>query len=121
MRFTSLIIDILFMIPPNILLFKKLQLNSMKYSCLGLYLVGLFILLIKPDQILIDHGHFQYNSITMGCILYAFYFLLTKKYYLCCIFFTVALNCKQMAIYFALAFLGGLIGLNFHRNKHFNK
>lgn len=110
------------MIPANVLLYQKLASSSpVKFNNLGIFLLGLFLLLIKPDQILIDHGHFQYNSITMGCILYALYFMLDKKYYLCCLFYTVAVNCKQMGVYFALAFLGALIGLNFSSNFHINR
>ena len=47
----------------------------------------------------------------LGLILYAFYCLLTAKYYWCCIIYTVALNCKLMSVYFSLAFMAALIGL----------
>ena len=70
----------------------------------------LFSLLIKPDIILIDHGHFQYNSLILGLILSAFYCLLNRNYYQCCVYFTIALHSKQMAFYYALAFFSGLIG-----------
>ncbi len=70
----------------------------------------MFVFLLKPDIILIDHGHFQYNSLILGLILGAFYCLLTKKYYSCCVLFTIAIHSKQMAVYYALAFFAGLIG-----------
>jgi alpha-1,3-glucosyltransferase len=70
----------------------------------------LFGCLLKPDIILIDHGHFQYNSLILGLILSAFYFLINKNYYICCIFYTVAIHSKQMSVYYALAFFAGLIG-----------
>lgn len=66
--------------------------------------------MLKPDIILIDHGHFQYNSLILGLILGAFYCLLTKKYYSCCVLFTIAIHSKQMAVYYALAFFAALIG-----------
>ena len=78
----------------------------------------LFVDLFKPDVILIDHGHFQYNSLILGLILAAFYLIKTKNYYLACILYTIAVHSKQMAVYYALAFLGGLIGLTFSENKH---
>jgi alpha-1,3-glucosyltransferase len=67
-------------------------------------------LLLKPDLIAIDHGHFQYNCLIVGLILGAFYCLLSRNYYICCVLFTVALHSKQMAVYYALAFLAGLLG-----------
>jgi alpha-1,3-glucosyltransferase len=67
-------------------------------------------LLLKPDLIAIDHGHFQYNSLIIGLILGAFYCLLNRNYYICCVLFTIAVHSKQMAVYYALAFLAGLIG-----------
>lgn len=73
-------------------------------------LMSLGSILLKPDVILIDHGHFQYNSLILGLILMSFYYLLNKNYYLCCVFFTISIHCKQMSVYYALAFLAGLIG-----------
>ncbi len=74
----------------------------------------LLSLLIKPDIILIDHGHFQYNSLILGLILSAFYCLLNRNYYICCVLFTIAIHSKQMAVYYALAFFAGLIGKVFN-------
>ena len=73
MRFTVLLIDILFLFPPIVLLSQ--------YFNKQLPQILLLMLLLKPDVILIDHGHFQYNSLILGLILMAFYCLLTKKYY----------------------------------------
>jgi alpha-1,3-glucosyltransferase len=67
-------------------------------------------LLLKPDLISIDHGHFQYNSLIVGLILGAFYCLLNRNHYTCCLLFTIAIHSKQMAVYYALAFFAGLIG-----------
>lgn len=75
------------------------------------------MILIKPDIILIDHGHFQYNSLILGLILFGFYFLLEKRYYLSCIAFSIALHAKQMAFYYAFAFLSGLIGSTYMKYK----
>lgn len=110
MRFSSLLIDIVFLIPPLVLLSK--QMNK-KLS----YLLILMVLL-KPDVILIDHGHFQYNSLILGLILLSFYFILQKKYYYVCILYTIAVHSKQMATYYSLAFLASLVGLTIQENKH---
>ena len=75
------------------------------------------IILLKPDIILIDHGHFQYNSIALGLIIYSIYFMLNGNRYICCFLFSFALNCKQMTTYYALGFPCALIGLSLHKNK----
>jgi alpha-1,3-glucosyltransferase len=81
------------------------------------YLLILMVLL-KPDVILIDHGHFQYNSLILGLILLSFYFILQKRYYYVCVLYTIAVHSKQMATYYSLAFLASLVGLTIQENKH---
>lgn len=68
MRFTVLLVDCLFLFPPIVLLCR--QANRHLASLL------ILVVLFKPDVILIDHGHFQYNSLILGLILLSFYFLL---------------------------------------------
>ncbi len=103
MRFTVLLVDILFLFPPIVLLSRELN----------KYLGSLLILtaLLRPDLILIDHGHFQYNSLILGLILLSFYFLLKGKYYSLCVCYTIAIHSKQMAVYYSIAFFASLIGL----------
>jgi len=111
MRFTALLVDIAFLFPPIILLSRQFSRNTSTLL--------LLVFLIKPDSILIDHGHFQYNSLILGLILFAFYCLLNSKFYLTCFFFTLALHSKQMSSYYALAFFAGLLGstFQFYHNK----
>ena len=111
MRFTVLFVDLVFLFPPLVLLARSIVGKQM-------WMFFLIITLFKPDVILIDHGHFQYNSLILGLILAAFYLIKTKNYYFACILYTIAVHSKQMAVYYALAFLGGLIGLTFSENKH---
>ena len=80
-----------------------------KNDALGI--MGIFIILIKPDIILIDHGHFQYNSLVLGLIIFSIYFMLTGQSYICCFLFTIAINCKLMSTYYCLGFPCALIGL----------
>jgi alpha-1,3-glucosyltransferase len=58
----------------------------------------------QPAIVLIDHGHFQYNTTALGLSLWAFYFI-TKPEMWCCvvgsIFFCLALSFKQMTLYYA--------------------
>lgn len=113
MRLTVLIVDCLFIFPAVYLICNKW--SPIRYRNKPLFNALIFIILIKPDQILIDHGHFQYNCLMLGLILYSFYFLINEYRYLCCFCFTIAINCKLMSVYFSLAFMAGLIGLVFKK------
>ena len=70
-------------------------------------------LLFNPCLILVDHGHFQYNGVSLGlAILAAFSVtansLMTRS--LGCVYFTAALFYKQMALYHAFPFFFILLG-----------
>jgi alpha-1,3-glucosyltransferase len=53
--------------------------------------------------ILIDHGHFQYNSISLGLALISFIMATQQNsILLSAIFFTLSLNYKQMELYHAI-------------------
>jgi alpha-1,3-glucosyltransferase len=112
MRFTALLTELIFLFPPIYLLISK---NKNVFLNLTL-----FFILIKPDVILIDHGHFQYNSLILGLILYSFYFIVSGRFYLCCLLYTVSIHAKQMAVYYSLAFFAGLIGVTL-RSYRFNR
>ncbi len=54
-------------------------------------------------MILIDHGHFQYNSISLGLALISFIMATQQNsILLSAIFFTLSLNYKQMELYHAI-------------------
>lgn len=72
-----------------------------------------------PAQILIDHGHFQYNGISLGLTMYAVAAVLRDRDVLGSILFVCALNHKQMSLYFAPAFFAHLLGKSLARNKTF--
>ena len=72
-----------------------------------------FVSLLQPAIVLIDHGHFQYNTTALGLSLWAFYFFSfpdTKDKVIGAIFFTAALNFKQMTLYYAPAVFFFLLG-----------
>ncbi len=119
MRLSVLFVEMIFLFPAIYLLAQ--QFTHTQYTITRRYTsLVLLSLLIKPDIILVDHGHFQYNSLILGLILSAFYCLLNKNYYICCLLFTIAIHSKQMAVYYALAFFAGLIGkvINDYRMNH---
>ncbi|KAJ0978145.1 hypothetical protein J5N97_013619 [Dioscorea zingiberensis] len=70
----------------------------------------LAMILLNPGLILIDHGHFQYNCISLGLTLGAVAAVVSEKDVIGAILFTLAINHKQMSMYFAPAFFSYLLG-----------
>jgi len=65
---------------------------------------SLISLALYPGIILIDHGHFQYNSISLGLFIAAVSAIFNHRDCLGSLLFTLALNYKQMELYHALPF-----------------
>jgi alpha-1,3-glucosyltransferase len=89
------------------------------------YLISFLLTLLNPALVLIDHGHFQYNCISLGLMQLAVYFLASnqnskarssnmKRLCLASLMFTLALNYKQMELYHSLPFFFYLLGICFH-------
>ncbi|RZC57799.1 hypothetical protein C5167_005103 [Papaver somniferum] len=77
----------------------------------------LALILLGPCLILIDHGHFQYNCISLGLTIGAVAAILSKNELVACVLFSLAMNHKQMSAYFAPAFFSHLFGKCLrHRN-----
>lgn len=102
MRYTVLVADLLFFIPSVLLYFyyvlpsimnNKSQISGFYSACLTL---------TYPGLILIDHGHFQYNCISLGLYLSGVNFLLLEWDMLGSILFCLAIGYKQMELYHAL-------------------
>ncbi|GMN63358.1 hypothetical protein TIFTF001_032433 [Ficus carica] len=68
------------------------------------------MILLNPCLILIDHGHFQYNCISLGLTVGAIASILSDKDLVASVLFSLALNHKQMSAYFAPAFFSHLLG-----------
>nr|POE83406.1 putative dolichyl pyrophosphate man9glcnac2 alpha-1,3-glucosyltransferase [Quercus suber] len=68
------------------------------------------MILLSPCLMLIDHGHFQYNCISLGLTVGAVAAVLSNKELVACFLFSLALNHKQMTAYFAPAFFSHLLG-----------
>ncbi|CAL8467236.1 g6772 [Coccomyxa elongata] len=70
----------------------------------------LFAALLQPAAVLIDHGHFQYNNISLGFAAGAAAAVASGKEVLGSILFCLSLNHKQMSMYYAPAFFAHLLG-----------
>lgn len=67
--------------------------------------ISTILFLLYPGLILIDHGHFQYNCVSLGLFLWsAFFIVAIENDTLATIFFVLALNYKQMELYHVLPF-----------------
>jgi len=60
--------------------------------------------------VIIDHGHFQYNSISLGLALFGVIAVVHDWDVIGSIAFSMALNYKQMELYHALPFFFYLSG-----------
>ncbi|XP_031339887.1 dolichyl pyrophosphate Man9GlcNAc2 alpha-1,3-glucosyltransferase [Photinus pyralis] len=103
MRYTVLLVDLLLFIPAAVVYFKSVYKKNPKKSLITPSL-GTLLTLLYPGLILIDHGHFQYNCVSLAFAVYAILFVCTRRPVLGSICFCLALNYKQMELYHAIPF-----------------
>lgn len=72
--------------------------------------VALVAILMQPATILIDHVHFQYNTVMLGLVLASINSMLAERYKWAAVFFVAALGFKQMALYYAFSVFAYLLG-----------
>lgn len=132
MRATVLALDTLLYVP-SILFFlnRRLQGRGRRTRAIAILTV-----LLQPSTILIDHGHFQYNTVMLGLSAFAFSLLYTSlpnpdlgigatelrnrmkslsrrisyEYIAAAVFFSLSLSFKQMALYYAPAVFAIMLG-----------
>ncbi|KAF2901271.1 hypothetical protein ILUMI_04908 [Ignelater luminosus] len=115
MRYTVLIVDFCLYIPAIILYFiltvkmykksdAEIKTESEKQTIPISIQLSIILALFYPGMILIDHGHFQYNCVSLAFAIYAITFLCIHQNILASIFFCLALNYKQMELYHSLPF-----------------
>ena len=71
---------------------------------------ALVAILMQPATLLIDHGHFQYNTVMLGFMVASISSVYAGRLLWSCIFFVAALGFKQMALYYAPAMGAFLLG-----------
>lgn len=72
--------------------------------------VALVAILMQPSTIIIDHVHFQYNTVMLGLVLASMSSMLADRYMWAAVFFVAALGFKQMALYYAFSVFAYLLG-----------
>lgn len=119
MRYSVLIVDLLIFFPAVywfFIQFFKIKKNKNQIT----QTMAIGILLLYPGLILIDHGHFQYNCVSLGFFMVSVASMYANKTILTCIFFCMALNYKQMELYHALPFFFYYIGFIYEAYKKYS-
>jgi alpha-1,3-glucosyltransferase len=109
MRATVLVSEFLIYIPAVVIFNRRLA-NLMGVS-IWESSVALAAILMQPATLLIDHGHFQYNTVMLGFVVSSISSMLAGRLLWSCVFFVGALAFKQMALYFAPAIFAYLLGI----------
>jgi alpha-1,3-glucosyltransferase len=108
MRATVIVSEYLVYVPAAVIFVRRLStlqgVNSWVAS------IALVAILMQPGTILIDHVHFQYNTVMLGLVLASMSSLLAGRFMWSCVFFVAALGFKQMALYYAPAMFAYLLG-----------
>lgn len=103
MRVTVMVADYLLLFPAIWLTVTSLY-RDPKHR-----LVTFFAVAAQPGLLLIDHGHFQYNNISIGLSILAVGLILRDYDLMGAIAFALSLNYKQMSLYYAPAFFVALL------------
>ncbi|CAG8523049.1 12251_t:CDS:10 [Funneliformis caledonium] len=113
MRSSVLVLEYLIYIP-SVFVFVNWWFANESWKRRGL---AILFILLQPALILIDHGHFQYNSVMLGLTIWALNCFFNDYDVLGSIFFCLALSFKQMALYFAPAIFAYLLGKCIKNNR----
>jgi alpha-1,3-glucosyltransferase len=113
MRLTVVFSELLTYIPAVLWFFSSYY----RYVRPDLRLTGAFVVLCLPVVVLIDHGHFQYNSVMLGFSVAAFTAVIKGNLVLASVMFTLALNFKQMALYYSLPLFFAIISKAYSTSK----
>ncbi|KAK0656701.1 glycosyltransferase family 57 protein [Cercophora newfieldiana] len=108
MRATVLVSEYLIYIPAVVVFVRRFsRLSSVATWTSSVALVAI---LMQPATILIDHVHFQYNTVMLGFVTASMSSMLADRYLWSAIFFVAALGFKQMALYYAFSVFAYLLG-----------
>lgn len=109
MRATVLVSEYLVYIPAAVICIRHMarldSINPWESS------IALTAVLMQPSTILIDHGHFQYNTVMLGFVIATISHFLAGRSRWACVFFVASLGFKQMALFYAPAVAAYLAGI----------
>ncbi|XP_051127415.1 probable dolichyl pyrophosphate Man9GlcNAc2 alpha-1,3-glucosyltransferase isoform X2 [Andrographis paniculata] len=116
MRWTVLMSDVMIFFPA-VLYFATVYYSGKLAKDKTYMAWHVVMILLNPCLILIDHGHFQYNCISLGLTVAAVAAILSNKDLVGSFLFCLALNHKQMSAYYAPAFFSFLLGKCLRRHN----
>lgn len=82
--------------------------------CPAEQMLAFYSIMLQPSLILIDSGHFQYNSLMLGLTLLSLISLTLGRDVLGAVFFVLSMCFKQMALYYAPGIFAYLLGKCFY-------
>ncbi|KAI9829897.1 MAG: Glucosyltransferase-like protein [Phylliscum demangeonii] len=109
MRAAVLVSEFLIFVPA--LLSLKRQLGRFRSIDPWDALIAFVAVLFQPGIILVDHGHYQFNTVMLGFVVASLSAFYAGRYLWCSVFFVAALGFKQMALYYAPAVFASLLGV----------
>ena len=109
MRATVIVSEYLIYVPAAVIFVRRL--SKIQGVSAGTASIALTAILMQPGTILIDHVHFQYNTVMLGLVLASMSSVLAGRFMWSCVFFVLALGFKQMALYYAPAVFAYLLGV----------
>ncbi|CCD23923.1 dolichyl-P-Glc:Man(9)GlcNAc(2)-PP-dolichol alpha-1,3-glucosyltransferase NDAI_0C02630 [Naumovozyma dairenensis CBS 421] len=118
MRLTVLASESLCYIPA-VVYFTKWLGKRRNQSPIGQF-IAVAAILFQPSLILIDHGHFQFNSVMLGLTVYTLNNLLDEFYAFAAVCFVLSICFKQMALYYSPIFFAYLLSKSLFHPRLFN-
>ncbi|KAJ8903852.1 hypothetical protein NDN08_000385 [Rhodosorus marinus] len=94
MRASVILWDMMVLIPAVFWFLSKRSISDSKK------LRTFYYLACAPALLLVDHGHFQYNGVSLGLFVAALSSVISGRDVLGSIFFTLSMNFKHMTLYF---------------------
>ncbi|KAF2750778.1 glycosyltransferase family 57 protein [Sporormia fimetaria CBS 119925] len=109
MRATVFVSEYLIFIPALIVFLRRY--TRLEHVNVWEGTIALVAILMQPATILIDHGHFQYNTVMLGFSVASMSSIIAGRPLWGCVFFVAALGFKQMALFYAPAVFAYLLGI----------
>ncbi|KAJ1742246.1 Glucosyltransferase-like protein [Coemansia sp. RSA 1086] len=107
MRASAIVLEFLIYVPAVIMLVR------LKTSWIAQQ-TAIFAILLQPCLILVDHGHFQYNSVMLGFLVWSVYFAAREHYIAMAMAFCCSFMFKQMSLYYSPAIFAFLLAKCFY-------
>ncbi|KAF2756690.1 ALG6, ALG8 glycosyltransferase [Pseudovirgaria hyperparasitica] len=109
MRATALVSEYLVYVPAVIICLRHL--SHLQHINTWESYIALVAILMQPGAILIDHGHFQFNTVMLGLFVASVSSMLAGRHLWGCVFFVGSLGFKQMALFWSPAVFAYLCGI----------